>query len=126
MVGVKKILIIDDEKDFALSIKEIIRSAGFESVITSDKDFSLKLLLDNSFDLILLDMMIPRFSGIDVLKKIRANSELKNQKVAILSVIQLGCEGKNSIKQLKPIEYFQKPITDEFLFKKKLKKLLSL
>jgi DNA-binding response OmpR family regulator len=126
MVGVKKILIIDDEKDFALSIKEIIRSAGFESVITSDKDFSLKLLLDNSFDLILLDMMMPRFSGIDVLKKIRANSELKNQKVAILSVIQLSSEGKNSIKQLKPIEYFQKPITDEFLFKKKLKKLLSL
>jgi response regulator RpfG family c-di-GMP phosphodiesterase len=68
---------------------------------------------------------MPQMSGREVLEKIRADSKMKKQKVAFLSVVQLSEEGKDSVKKLKPVEYFQKPITDLNEFKTKIKRILS-
>lgn len=122
---VKKILIVDDEKDIASSVKMLVEGMGYNSAIANDGKMALDMLNKEKFDLVLLDILMPQMSGREVLEKIRASSKLKNQKVAFLSVIQLSPEGKNSIKKLKPVEYFQKPIVDISDFKVKLKKLVS-
>ncbi len=122
---VKKILIVDDEKDIASSVKMLVEGMGYNSTIANDGKSALDILNKEKFDLVLLDILMPQMSGREVLEKIRASSKLKNQKVAFLSVIQLSPEGKSSIKKLKPIEYFQKPIVDIGEFKAKLKRLVS-
>lgn len=121
----KKILIVDDEKDIAFSVKMLVDGMGFSSSIVNDGKSALEILNKEKFDLVLLDILMPQMSGREVLEKIRASSKLKNQKVAFLSVIQLSPEGKSSIKKLKPVEYFQKPILDINDFKTKLKRLVS-
>jgi len=121
----KKILVVDDEKDIASSVKMLVEGMGYDSTVANDGKSALEMLNKEKFDLVLLDILMPQMSGREVLEKIRASAKLKNQKVAFLSVIQLSPEGKSSIKKLKPVEYFQKPIVDIRDFKIKLKRILS-
>jgi CheY-like chemotaxis protein len=122
---VKKVLIVDDEADIASSVKMLIDGMGFSSKVVNNGVAALDILKKEKFDLVLLDILMPQMSGREVLEKIRADSKMKKQKVAFLSVVQLSEEGKDSVKKLKPVEYFQKPITDLNEFKTKIKRILS-
>ena len=121
----KRVLIVDDESDIATSIKMLCDGEGVESVVAVDGKSALNLLKKQKFDLVLLDIMMPGMSGREVLQIIRKDPKLKNQKVAFLTVVQLGQAGKEIIKALKPVEYFQKPILDIADFRKRLKKVLE-
>ncbi len=121
---VKKILIVDDEKDILESVKILIETKGScETRTANSGKEALEILRKEKFDLVLLDVLMPEMSGVDVLKKIRADSSLRNQKVAMLTVVQLSKSGENVMKKLKPVEYFKKPI-DVADFKKRLEKIL--
>ena len=66
---VKKILFVDDNKVTLTSIKEEIESIGYEVKTVTNGKQALKILQQESFDLVLLDVLMPEMSGIDVLKK---------------------------------------------------------
>jgi len=121
---VKKVLIVDDKQDILTSITMLVESLGYKAKTASNGKQALEKLRLESFDLVLLDVLMPGMSGKEVLEKIRADPKLKNQKVAILSVVRLSEPGEKIIKELKPITYFQKPI-DIDDFKKRLKKILG-
>lgn len=121
---VKKVLIVDDKQDILTSVAMLVESLGYKAETASNGKQALEKLRLESFDLVLLDVLMPEMSGREVLEKIRADPKLKDQKVAILSVVRLSEPGEKIIKELKPITYFQKPIdTDDF--KKRLKKILG-
>lgn len=67
-----KILIVDDEPDQRTVIFHSLRAAGHSVVEASDGEEALKKLKRSRFDLVLLDIMMPRMSGYEVLEKIRA------------------------------------------------------
>lgn len=121
---IKRILIVDDEDDVLTSMKMLVESMGYEAKTARSGKHALKLLKQKHFDLLLLDVIMPKMSGREVLENIRANPKLRNQKVAFLTLVQLGQEGIKAIKKLKPVEYFQKPIYITG-FKKKLRKILK-
>ncbi len=121
---VKKILIVDDEKDIASSVKLLVDKLGYESKTVNDGESALEILKKEKFDLVLLDILMPEMSGREVLEKIRATSKKKKKKVAFLSVVQLSTTGKSSVEKLKPVAYFQKPIVNIAEFKIKLRELL--
>ena len=121
---VKKILFVDDNEVTLASIKEEIESIGYKVKTVTNGKQALKILQQKSFDLVLLDMLMPGMSGIDVLKKIRADKKLQNLKVAFLTVIdQIGID-KHIIEELKPIAYLHKPINFQNL-KSQLNKILK-
>ncbi len=120
----KKVLIVDDQEDILTSMKMLVESEGYEAKTANSGKLALKLLKQESFDLVLLDILMPEMSGMEVLANIRKDSKLKNQKVAFLSVVKLSEPGKDIVKKLKLVEYFQKPI-DVVDFRKRLKKLLK-
>lgn len=120
----KKILIVDDEEDITTSVKMLVDGMGYNAKIVDSGMSALKILNREKFDLVLLDIMMPKMSGREVLEKIRADSKLKNTRVAFLTAIQLGSEGLGAVKKLKVLDYFQKPIIDIDDFKRRLKKLL--
>jgi CheY-like chemotaxis protein len=122
---VKKILIVDDEEDITSSVKMLVDGMGFNSKVVENGMDALKALNREKFDLVLLDIMMPQMSGREVLEKIRADSKLKNTPVAFMTAIQLGSEGKSSVKKLKVVDYIQKPITDLDDFKRRLHKILG-
>ena len=66
-----RILIVDDEQDIAELISDVLSDEGFETVIKNDGYSAIEEIKSNSFDLILLDIMMPNLSGIETCNKIR-------------------------------------------------------
>jgi two-component system nitrogen regulation response regulator NtrX len=71
----EKVLIIDDEAGIRSSLKGILEDEGFTVKATDTGEEGLHLLQGENFDLILLDIWLPRMSGIEVLKKIKSSEE---------------------------------------------------
>ena len=120
----KKILIVDDEVDILTSVKSFVESLGYKGKTAKGGQSALNMLSRSKYDLVLLDILMPRMSGKIVLEKIRDNPKLKNQKVAFLTVVRLNTEGRKIVKELKPVDYINKPINTADL-KKRLKKILG-
>ncbi len=119
-----KILVVDDENDILESVGMLVETLGYEAVLANGGKRALTLLKKEKFDLILLDILMPKMSGLEVLKQIRADSSLKDQKVVFLSVVSPSRNGKSTIQELNPLDYIEKPV-DNADFKKKIKKIFE-
>ena len=81
-----KILIIDDERRLAEYIKKGLEENSFVVDIASDGEMGLKMAFDNEYDVIILDVNMPKMNGFDVTKKIR----LEKQNTPILMLTAMG------------------------------------
>ena len=69
-----KILIVEDESSFSEAISFLLGKEGFETDVAENGRTALELFKANSYDLVLLDLMIPEVSGIEVCRAIRTTS----------------------------------------------------
>lgn len=67
-----RILIVEDEREIADGISKILTKAGYEADTVYDGLDGLEYILSDIYDLILLDIMLPKINGIDVLKSARS------------------------------------------------------
>ena len=67
----KHLLIVEDEPDMQQGIKDNLEFEGYSVDVADDGEMALKKITNGEFDLILLDVMIPKISGFDVCKQIR-------------------------------------------------------
>lgn len=67
----KKILIVDDDKALRDQLAEILRGAGYETTEAASGRQAVELATEGDFDLVLLDLMMPRMSGTEVLGELR-------------------------------------------------------
>lgn len=81
----KKVLIADDEQNIVISLEFLLRREGFEVLIASDGEEALIKLRAEKPDLVLLDVMMPKMNGFDVCQAIRADPELANMRVLMLT-----------------------------------------
>ena len=66
-----KILIVEDEEEIAMLEKDYLEISGFEVDIISDGQTALDKVMVESYDLMILDLMLPGISGYDICRKIR-------------------------------------------------------
>ena len=66
-----KLLLVDDEKDFIESLAERLQLRDFDVKTALNGDDAIKLVNENEFDIIILDVKMPGKSGIDTLKEIK-------------------------------------------------------
>jgi CheY-like chemotaxis protein len=71
----RKILIVDDEVDLRMMFKDILGSSGFETDEAEDGVVCLEKLSKEKYDLILLDLMMPRMDGMEALTQIKQNPD---------------------------------------------------
>lgn len=71
MADKKRVLIVEDDGDISMVEEAYLESAGFQTMIVSDGTEVSELLQRESFDLILLDLMLPGKSGYEVCREIR-------------------------------------------------------
>lgn len=72
-----RILLVDDEGEFASTLAERLNLRGFSASVALSGESALERINTETFDLILLDMMLPGMHGIEVLRRIRVHdSEL--------------------------------------------------
>ncbi|MGR5234421.1 response regulator transcription factor [Vibrio rotiferianus] len=67
----KRVLLVEDNREIAGMLFDYFECAGMELDYADNGELGLKLALENSFDLILLDLMLPRMDGLTVCNKLR-------------------------------------------------------
>ena len=71
-----KLLLVDDDKELVSLLAEFLALENFEVEIAHDGESGLQKALYNEYDLILLDVMMPRMSGFEMLKLLRQKSTM--------------------------------------------------
>jgi DNA-binding response OmpR family regulator len=84
----KKILIIEDESALQKTLGEVLSQQGYEVLSALNGEIGLKLAQSKKPDLILLDLILPKIHGFDVLKKIKDNPETKKIPVIVLTNLE--------------------------------------
>jgi len=79
----KKVLIVEDEKPMAKALELKIGTLGFAVKVASDGEEALRFINDETFDLIVLDLVLPKVDGFDFLKKM--GTKVRKQPVIVLS-----------------------------------------
>ena len=67
-----KILLVEDEETLAMGLEFNLKEEGYEVTWVKDGNAALKTVFEQSFDLIILDIMLPYLNGFEVAKRIRA------------------------------------------------------
>src|SRR6202167_1350632 len=94
-----KILIVEDEASFIDALTVGLEREGFEVAIARDGQQGLTLFQNGQFDIVLLDLMLPKLSGLDVCRSIRATSSVpiivvsaKGEEVDMVLMLEIGAD----------------------------------
>jgi DNA-binding response OmpR family regulator len=86
-----KILIVDDDKTLTSMLSKFFNFQGHPTIVINDPWDALDRIQKEHFDVILLDICMPEFSGDQIIKTLATNEVLQNQNIFILSA-NLGSE----------------------------------
>jgi DNA-binding response OmpR family regulator len=82
-----KILLVDDDKVFDEMYKLRLEASGYDVVVVEDGEKALVSAMEVKPDLILLDIMMPKINGLDVLDILKSTPETKDIPVIILTAL---------------------------------------
>lgn len=88
-----KILLVEDEEGLILTLTDRLRKEGFEVTSATDGEMGLSLALNKNFDLMILDLMLPKKNGLDVCRDLR-------QKNITTPILMLTAKGETIDKVL--------------------------
>jgi len=94
----KKILFIEDEFTLQKNMGEFLEKAGYKIVHALDGEIGLSLAKKENPDLILLDLILPKMSGFEVLEKLKEDNATKNIPVIILTNLEESTDVEKSLK----------------------------
>lgn len=110
----QNILIVEDDMDIQELLREFLKEAGYEVMAANDGIEAMELFVKNKFDLILLDIMLPKIDGFGVCELVRKQSQ-----VPIIMLTALGGE-EEQIRglDLQVDDYITKPFSVPILIRK--------
>lgn len=109
-MGGDKVLLVDDSKLLRLANERALVKAGYEVFSASDGEEALRVARESLPDVIVLDLLLPKLGGSEVLKALKLNEETSNIPVIVLS----GLSKRNAEKLLQEgaEAYFEKSILE--------------
>lgn len=120
----EKILVVEDDQFLASLLKNRLQKEGFDVLLAKDGEEALSILESTQPELVLLDIILPKKSGFEVMEEVRENPKL--EKLAVVIISNLG-QPEDMVRgqQLGAIEYFVKAKTplDELI--KKIKEIIQ-
>lgn len=119
MVKIKaKILIVDDEKGFVDATGKLLEKEGYVVFKALDGEEGLKTALEHSPDLILLDILMPKLDGTEVLNKLKQNPATAAIPVIILTALGERRDMAASLLVEGAVDYIGKPLDKNTLLEK--------
>ena len=119
----KKVLVVDDDPDVRVFNVAVLEENGYTPVVATNGEEGMQLIKKEKPDLVLLDVLMPRESGIRLYRNIKTNASLKKIPVIMLS----GIAQKSFLRSQKaltqfggkpvpePEAYLEKPVEPEEL-----------
>jgi DNA-binding response OmpR family regulator len=86
--GSKRILIVEDDESITLGLEMNLRAEGYEVAVAVDGESGLQRAAEDGFDLVVLDVMLPKMNGFEVLRALRE----RNKTVPIVMLSARGAE----------------------------------
>ena len=74
MNGKRRILVVDDDPGIRGLVRTVLERAGYEVAMARDGMQAIEMLGKSDYDVVLLDVMMPRLSGIDVVESLQRNN----------------------------------------------------
>jgi phosphoribosyl 1,2-cyclic phosphodiesterase/ActR/RegA family two-component response regulator len=112
-----RILIGEDVRVVALKMSQVLEKAGYEVAVAADGQACLEQALLTAPDLVMLDIMMPKLHGIDVLKALRADPRTRDVGVMVCSAKDFKTE-RDEAGRLGALEFLIKPVGSSTLLKK--------
>jgi CheY-like chemotaxis protein len=103
-----KILVVDDSATIRNIAGEILTSAGYEVLKAMDGPQALTLAHKEHPDLIVLDLVMPKMTGFDVIREMRNGSRLKATPILIITAIVPGQEVRDDLHQYGVTDFISK------------------
>lgn len=105
----KKILIVEDEEPMLMALAEKLSREGFTTVQARDGEEAFDLAIKEQPDLILLDLLLPKMNGVEMMKKLRAYS-VWGKRVPIIVLTNVGPDDQmiKDIEATEPAYYLVK------------------
>lgn len=119
---VKKIIIVEDEKSMLRALTSKLRSEGLQVENASDANEFFHKIGKESFDLVILDLMLPGVSGFEILERLK-NENVKTPVIVASNLSQE--EDKEKVKKLGALDYIVKSDTSLIEIVKKIKSFLK-
>lgn len=107
----RTVMIIEDEPDAAEMFAEMMRVSGFRVIKMFSSAPAIPMILQEKPDIIILDIMMPDISGLEVLRYMRREPDLQSIPVIVVSAksmpgdIKIGIEAGASIYLTKPVGF---------------------
>jgi DNA-binding response OmpR family regulator len=105
----KTVLIVEDEEDAAELFAEMMRVSGFRVIKTSKSQPAIAIMTEEKPDLVLLDIMMPGVSGLDILRQMRRDPNLSDIPVIVLTAKSMPADIKNGM-EAGASTYLTKPV----------------
>jgi two-component system OmpR family response regulator len=112
----QRILIVDDDYGVVRLVSSILRNHDFEVDSATDGLDALVKLKKESFDCVVLDIMMPEVNGYDVCYQLRFNKEYGHIPILILTAREQELNENLGLRE--DIEYLQKPVDSKLLLDK--------
>jgi CheY-like chemotaxis protein len=105
----KTVLIIEDEPDAAELFAEMMRVSGFRVQKTSSSTPAINTMTAEKPDVVLLDIMMPEVSGLDILRQMRRDPALARIPVIVVSAMDMPADIRNGM-EAGASTYLTKPV----------------
>lgn len=129
MADPKRILVVEDDQFLRELYVDILTSAGYQIEQAPDGEVGFEMMKKGGYDLVLLDIMLPKMDGISILRKLKEETppETPNQIVVVLSnlgqesiiaeAVQLGARGymiKSDLTPEQALNEVQRYLSESF------------
>ncbi len=102
-----KVMVVEDNNVLADALMIVLKDKGYELSLATDGEEAEKKILQELPDLVLLDLLLPKKSGLEVLRAMRKNPQTKNISVVILTNFEQDTSVSDA-KKLKVKDYIVK------------------
>ncbi|MGQ0831149.1 MAG: response regulator [Microthrixaceae bacterium] len=111
-----KVLIVDDEPDILLFVRVNMEMDGHDVIAASDGEAALAAVHDHQPDVVVLDVMMPRMDGWEVLERLKADEDVLVRTIPVVMLTALGSDYDQVRGGIEgAVEYLPKPVTPEAL-----------
>jgi two-component system, OmpR family, response regulator len=92
-----QVLIIDDNTEITDMLSFYLEDNGYQCIVVNDGKEGLEAIKSQEFDLTLLDLAMPEFSGMDIIKSLKQDNLLGKKKVVVLTASTLNQDDIDSL-----------------------------